>query len=152
MAKLGWVIVFVSLFGLIAASYALSHHYADPGTSFCNLDERFNCDLVNKSAYSEVMGVPVALIGMLGYVAIALAALTMLGVIPDWFQLGVSWRWLFPTIVGGGFFFSAYLTWLEFARIKAYCVICLSSQASILALFVLSLIWVRNWKTKSLRT
>ena len=46
---------------------SLHSHYATSATDYCDLTTMFNCDLVNRSVYSEFFGVPVALIGLLGY-------------------------------------------------------------------------------------
>ena len=49
---------------------SLYHHYGTSATSYCDIGENFNCDIVNRSTYSTVAGVPVALIGIAGYLAV----------------------------------------------------------------------------------
>src|SRR5581483_9643610 len=56
--------------GVVVSSISLYHHFGTSKTSFCNFGESFNCDLVNRSQYSTVLGVPVALIGLCGYILI----------------------------------------------------------------------------------
>ncbi len=63
-------IAFVALGGVAISSVSLYHHFSKSKTSFCDINESFNCDLVNRSTYSTVLGVPVALIGILGYLLI----------------------------------------------------------------------------------
>ncbi len=50
---------------------SLQHHYATSKTPYCDIGETFNCDIVNRSEYSAILGIPVALIGMIGYAALA---------------------------------------------------------------------------------
>src|ERR1700746_2459792 len=60
----------VAFVGAAVSSVSLYHHFSKSKTSFCDINESFNCDLVNRSTYSTVLGVPVALIGILGYLLI----------------------------------------------------------------------------------
>jgi hypothetical protein len=60
-------IAVLSLAGAIVSGVSLERHYAKSATSFCDLGEKFNCDIVNRSEQSEVMGIPVAAIGVVGY-------------------------------------------------------------------------------------
>ncbi len=75
------------------------------------------CSSVQKSEWAEVAGVPVALLGLIAYVALIGAAL-----IPG--QLGAAGG-LFTLLVGVGF--SAWLTYLEIFEIKAICTWCVAS-------------------------
>src|SRR5579863_6966348 len=62
-----WVIAILSVAGIGVSAVSLQRHYAKSATSFCEFGEKFNCDIVNRSEYSEVMGIPVAGIGVVGY-------------------------------------------------------------------------------------
>ncbi len=66
-----------SLLAAAVSTYlAYQHHEALSGSeSFCNVNETLNCDLVNTSSYSEIAGIPIAVIGVAFYLAIALVAL-----------------------------------------------------------------------------
>ena len=75
------------------------------------------CGTVQKSEWAEVAGIPVALLGLLAYAALIVAAL-----IPG--QLGAAGG-LFTLLVGVGF--SAWLTYLEIFEIKAICAWCVAS-------------------------
>ena len=62
--------------GIVLSAVSLQRHYAKSASAFCDIGERFNCDIVNRSEYSSVMGIPVAGIGIAGYgVLLALATL-----------------------------------------------------------------------------
>ena len=65
------VVAILAVCGIAVSSVSLQHHFATSKTSFCDIGENFNCDIVNRSEYSTILGIPVALIGMLGYAALA---------------------------------------------------------------------------------
>src|SRR5271165_6450806 len=65
------VVAVLAVGGIVVSSVSLQHHFASSKTSFCDIGETFNCDIVNRSEYSTILGIPVALIGMLGYAALA---------------------------------------------------------------------------------
>src|SRR5260370_35482059 len=52
--------------GIAVSAVSLERHYAKSATTFCDFGERFSCDIVNRSEYSRVMGIPVAGVGMVG--------------------------------------------------------------------------------------
>lgn len=94
------------------------------------------CASVNSSVYSEVRGVPVAVIGVGGYLAI-LATLLAENRNPFLRRNGTM-------IVFGsalvGFLFTLYLIYVELALIHALCPFCVTSQITMTILFVLSVI------------
>lgn len=123
-------IAVLALAGIAVSSVALYHHYGTSATSFCNFGSEFNCDAVNRSIYSTIAGIPVALIGILGYAALfALATL--------WRDRAETPRLLLgASIVGLGF--ALYLTYIEKYVLAFWCILCLSSLALISAITVLS--------------
>lgn len=67
-----FLLLLFSLLGLFAAGFSfyehtLLHTGAASGPSLCNISAQFNCDAINKSAYSTVLGVPLAQIGVAFY-------------------------------------------------------------------------------------
>lgn len=88
------------------------------------------CHVVQASEYAEIGDVPVALIGLIGYIAIgaSLALREPLG----------STVTLLLTL--GGTAFSAYLTYLELWVIDAICQWCVASAAIMTSLFIVSAI------------
>jgi vitamin-K-epoxide reductase (warfarin-sensitive) len=120
-----WLIVIVALIGVVAASLALREHY-NTGVSPCRIDDKWDCGAVNHSPYAVLSGVPVALIGILGYVLLGGLAFRK------------AWKLLFPTaLVGLGF--SLYLTWVEAYKLEVWCIYCVSSLATISLLTLLAL-------------
>ena len=92
------------------------------------------CSVVNASRYSEVNGIPVALIGVGGYAAIL--ALLFLEQRPGFFQENGTMIVFGISLVG--FLFTLYLIVVEVFFIKAYCPFCLTSQAVMTIIFILS--------------
>src|SRR5213082_3168999 len=60
----------LAIAGIAVSSVSLYHHYGSSRTSYCDIGENFNCDIVNRSTYSTVLGIPVALIGIVGYLGL----------------------------------------------------------------------------------
>ena len=110
---------------MIVSSVSLYHHYGKSKTSYCDFSETVNCDIVNRSEYSVVMGLPVAGIGVLGYLALlALATVyrTKAETPAMLFFAGL-----------GGLGFALYLTYIEGFVLQAWCILCL---ASLLLIFI----------------
>lgn len=122
--------------GSANAGYALWQHYAPAGSAFCNLSATFSCDIVNKSPFSEFLGMPVALIGIIGNIALLAAGLWLLkhprNAAPVYLALAL-----------GALGFSLYLTGIEIFLLGAYCVVCLFSQGMVIAITALAIL---AWK------
>ena len=95
-----------------------------------------DCSVVNASRYSEVNGIPVAVVGVIGYAAIL--AVLVLGQRRGFFQQNGSM--LFFGLSLTGFLFTLYLIFVEVALIKAYCPFCIASQTAMTLIFILSVI------------
>ena len=134
--KLFVVIALIASAGVAVSSFSLYHHFSTSETGFCNFGESFNCDLVNRSQYSTVLGMPVALIGILGYFLIlALATL---------YRAKEETPILLLLLSSAGLGFALYLTYIEGFVLHAWCILCLSSLAFIFAEMVSSLFLVRK--------
>src|SRR5882724_2811500 len=123
-------IALVALGGIAISSVSLYHHFSKSKTSFCDINEVVNCDLVNRSTYSTVLGVPVALIGILGYLLI----LSLATVYREKAETPV----MLLAVSATGLGFALYLTYIEKFVLAAWCVLCLSSLALIFSEVVLS--------------
>ncbi len=95
-----------------------------------------DCSVVNASKYSEVNGVPVAVIGVVGYAA--MLAVLLLERKPGFFKQNGSMI-LFGLALTG-FLFNVYLIFVEVALLKAYCPFCITSQAAMTFIFILSVV------------
>jgi uncharacterized membrane protein len=107
--------VVLALTGATIAAYLNWVHYAEL-EPFC-VGGGGACERVQSSQYAELFGVPVATIGLAGYLAM-LASLAAPG------QVGRS-ATAFLALLGVGF--SGYLTYLELAAIRAICQWCAAS-------------------------
>ncbi|MBI4599068.1 hypothetical protein HY734_02635 [Candidatus Uhrbacteria bacterium] len=129
--------------GIAVAAVSLAHHGAFISGSFCTIGQGFNCDIVNRGAYSEIFGMPVALIGVVGYVFLGLAAVLKLRTSSD-----QSLSLFLLLASGGGFAFSLYLTGLEAFVLHTWCLLCLTSQTLMAGCLVASLVvWAKERKT-----
>jgi uncharacterized membrane protein len=116
----------LAVVGLGIASYLTYVHYAGIKPA-CTAGE--SCTKVQTSVYSKLAGVPVALIGLLGYIAIVASLLA-----PE----GENSRLATMAFTLVGFGFSAYLTYRELFSIHAICEWCASSAVIMTVLMCLS--------------
>jgi vitamin-K-epoxide reductase (warfarin-sensitive) len=105
--------------GVAVSAVSLQRHYAVSKTSFCEISESFNCDIVNRSQYSSILGIPVALIGMLGYAALA-------GLATVYRRRRETPAWIFGGSAAG-LAFALYLTYIEGHILSVWCILCLAS-------------------------
>jgi uncharacterized membrane protein len=123
--------------GTVVSSVSLYHHYGTSATSYCDIGQNFNCDIVNRSTYSTVVGIPVALIGVAGYLSVLTLATFYKNHSDSAAMLAIG------SLAGLGF--ALYLTYVEGFVLAAWCVLCLSSLALIFSIAVLSsLLWVHG--------
>src|SRR5258708_16818457 len=110
-------IAILAVCGIVVSSVSLQHHYATSKTAYCDIGETFNCDIVNRSEYSSVFGMPVALIGMLGYAALA-------GLATVYRERRETPALLFCA-AAAGLAFALYLTYIEARVLGVWCILCL---------------------------
>ena len=125
--------------GALVSGYLLVADFLLGGAELC-LTGR-GCDVVRESRYSSIGGIPVSLLGVCGYAAMAAAAVSPLGRRARWNLLFL----LSAAAVG----FSAYLTYLELFIIEALCSWCVASAAIAAALFLLTSSQVTGGAVKS---
>ena len=124
------LIAILAVAGIAVSSVSLYHHYGSSKTSYCDFGESFNCDIVNRSTYSTVLGIPDALIGILGYATLLVFA-TMYRTraeTPAILLIGST----------AGLGFALYLTYIEKFVLATWCILCLSSLGAIFLITVLS--------------
>ncbi len=132
-----YLIVLLALAGIVVSGLGLKVHY-DTGSEPCRLNDKWDCGVVNHSPYAEIHGVPVAAVGIAGYLLIgALGFLRR----PGWLLVAVLI----------GFAFALYLTHIEASVLGVWCLYCVISQAIIAVLTLLALIWLgwTRWRTKN---
>jgi len=127
-------LAFIALLGFIAAGLALREHYRTDASP-CSINERWDCGIVNHSPFAVMGGVPVAAIGMAGYLLLGALALMR------------AYR-LMLVLALGGLAFSIYLSHIEAHILGVWCVYCVGSLVaiSLLTLFTFGTIVVLRWK------
>jgi uncharacterized membrane protein len=146
-----WIIAFLALAGLVAASLALREHYRTEASP-CSINEKWDCGAVNKSRFAAIGGIidqltnqsalpsddarsrfgairkiPVADVGIAGYIILGLLALMR------------RWRVLVAAAVLA-FGFSCYLAYVEKYVLEKWCIYCVISLG-IITLITL-LVWI----------
>jgi uncharacterized membrane protein len=121
-------LIVLAVVGLGIASYLTYVHYAGIKPA-CTAGE--SCTKVQTSVYSKLVGVPVALMGLIGYIAI-LASLLV--------PASENSRLATMALTFLGFAFSAYLTYRELFSIHAVCEWCATSAAILTVMMILS-VW-----------
>lgn len=135
MKKLPRVILIVlAVFGILIMAYLFKVGYASGDSSFCNLGEGFSCDLVNKSSYAKVFGIPLSAMGFLYFVGVL-------------YLLARSYKpETLEKIVLGTIVFlipSLYLSYIEYFVLESICILCETSKVVMLAIIGVSLIALR---------
>jgi uncharacterized membrane protein len=127
----------IALCGMIVSGLALQVHYSHD-TQPCDINERWDCGIVNHSRFAVVHGVPVALIGIVGYTALLV--------------LSFSRRNLLLLIGSAiGFLYALSLTRIEAEVIHVWCLYCVCSQGIITLLLLLSAVMFIHQHRRSRR-
>lgn len=130
MSRLRLLMIVLAVVGLGVATYLTVVHYVGFSLLACSGGGKSSCATVQSSQWSELAGIPVALLGLIGYVFILGGLLA-----PDRYETRTAVLGI--TLIG--FAFSGYLTWREGHSIHAWCEWCLSSAAIMTVLFGLSI-------------
>ncbi len=109
-----YVLILLALFGIVVSSLALREHYRTEGDAPCDINEKWDCGIVNKSPFATIAGVPVAALGIAGYLLMGVLALRR--------AYGLL---LAPVLIGLGF--SLYLAHIEKDILGVWCVYCVIS-------------------------
>jgi uncharacterized membrane protein len=124
--KLAISIAAVALLGVAIAGYLVYVHYA--GIKPLCAAGSGGCEKVQTSDYAKLAGIPVAVLGLAGYLAILASLLVR----------GDAGRLAGAAIALSGFGFSVYLTYREIFTIKAICQWCVGSAVLMTVLAVLT--------------
>jgi uncharacterized membrane protein len=128
-----YLIAILALAGAVVSALALQVHYSTT-TEPCDINAKWDCGIVNHSPFAEILHVPVAAIGIAGYLAIAGLALARR-------------QRLLAALALGALGFSLYLTYIEKYVLEVYCIYCVTSLGIIVLITVLSL-WcvIKGWR------
>jgi vitamin-K-epoxide reductase (warfarin-sensitive) len=120
-----YVLVLLAVLGIVVSALALREHYRTD-TSPCSINERWDCGIVNHSPYAMLAGIPVAILGIAGYLLMAALAASR------------AWRLLLATALVG-LAFSLYLAHIESRVLGVWCIYCVISLADISLMTLLAL-------------
>lgn len=123
-----FVIVLLALAGAVVSSLALHVHYSND-VEPCDINAHWDCGIVNHSRYSMIHSIPVAAIGIGGYLALVLLTLMRRRSLV-----------LLASLIGLGF--ALYLTNIEAHKLEVWCLYCVISQGIIALITLCSLGWM----------
>ncbi len=121
-----YLLLVLTLFGVIVSSLALREHYRTYGDSPCSINEHWDCGVVNHSPYAMMGGIPVAAVGIAGYILMGLLG---------WFR---RYRLLLVAALAG-LAFSIYLANIEANILGVWCIYCVISLGIISLISLLTL-------------
>jgi uncharacterized membrane protein len=121
-----YILLILAVLGTVASSLALREHYRTYGDSPCSINEHWDCGVVNHSPYAMLGPIPVAAVGIIGYILMVVLA---------WLR---SYRLLIvPTFAGLAF--SVYLAHIERNVLGVWCIYCVISLVIISLMSLLTL-------------
>ncbi len=120
----------LSLVALAVAAYLTATHYTDPASLACPDTGIVNCTLVTTSSWSVVLGVPLAVLGLVW------AALMTCLTVPWVWRSGDVWvDRVRLAVSGAGAAMVLYLVYVELFRIGAICLWCTAMHLTVVCLF-----------------
>jgi uncharacterized membrane protein len=122
----------LAVIGIAVSTLALREHYRTD-TSPCNINEKWDCGIVNHSPYAVLWGVPVAIIGIAGYLLLGTLALK-------------RWYLALLPLALGALAYSLYLAHIEAHLLGVWCIYCVASLGviSVFTLLVLGTVLSRG--------
>jgi vitamin-K-epoxide reductase (warfarin-sensitive) len=105
-----WLLIVLAVVGIATSSLALREHYRTDASP-CSINEKWDCGIVNHSPYAMFHGIPVAVIGIAGYL--------LLGVLAFW----KAYPWMLP-FVTVALLFAIHLADIEALVLGVWCIYC----------------------------
>jgi uncharacterized membrane protein len=124
------VILLLALLGAGIAGY-LTYVRATGGSVVCTTG---GCEKVQSSSYAEVLGIPVAVLGLVGYLLLGTTTLVA----------GEAAAAAGAALASAGFAFSVYLIYIQLAVVDAICVWCLASDGVMTLLLAATFLRLRT--------
>lgn len=136
-------VALLALVGVLVSAYMSAYSFGLVGSIVCGTG---GCETVQNSPWAVFLGVPVPVIGLVGYGALFITAL--LGIQPRF----LDDRRVAMILASGavvGFVFTAYLTYLEAAVIRAWCRWCIVSAILVTLIFLFTLPEFRRLRSQT---
>jgi uncharacterized membrane protein len=125
--------------GFLDATYLTAKHFLDSPVT-CTLLE--GCEVVTTSQYSEIFGIPVALLGLIYYLLIFVLVNRYRETGVEKFLIGASRFTIF------GLLASVWFIFVQAVLLKAFCIYCLLSAITSITLFVIGIITLKRLRNK----
>lgn len=122
-----YVIAALAILGIVVSVLAFQIHYSN-AVQPCDINARWDCGIVNHSRYSMIGPVPVAAIGIAGYLLLAILAF-----------LRRRSLTLIAAVIGLGY--ALYLSNIEAHVLEVWCLYCVTSQILIAIITLLAALW-----------
>ena len=131
-----WLLVVLAVVGIVVSALALREHYRTDASP-CSINERWDCGIVNHSPYAMLFGIPVAVIGMGGYLLLALLAFRK------------AYHWMLPLVMIA-LAFAIHLADIEAYVLGVWCIYCVISLGiiSLLTLLVFGTV-IAGWTNRA---
>jgi vitamin-K-epoxide reductase (warfarin-sensitive) len=123
-----YLLVFLAIAGVVISTMALRIHYST-ATEPCSINDHWDCGIVNHSSYSMVAGIPVAAIGIAGYLLLGILAL-------------LRRRILLAVFAVMGCAFALHLSSIEHSVLQVWCLYCVISQGIIALITLFGIGWL----------
>jgi uncharacterized membrane protein/protein-disulfide isomerase len=137
--KAGWIVLGFALLGLVASAVASYVHYrilSDPTyTSFCDVTATVSCTEAYTSRFGTFRGVSVALFGLLWFAFATLLAVAGVTARPDVRESVPGYLFASSTLALA---VVLYLGYASFVMLKVVCVVCLTTYAAVIGLFLVT--------------
>jgi vitamin-K-epoxide reductase (warfarin-sensitive) len=134
-----YLLVVLAALGMVVSALALREHFRTEGDSPCSINERWDCGIVNHSPYAMLAGIPVAVLGIAGYLLMG----------------ALAWRRAYRLLQAAalvGLAFSLYLARIEAHVLGVWCIYCVISLADISLITLLALATtLASWRRPEIR-
>jgi uncharacterized membrane protein len=129
------LLIGLSVLGIFLATYLFYNFLTKPLFESCYVNSYVNCDAVTKGSLSTLFGIPVSLVGLVGYIVILVSSIFKKKLL----VLGMS---------AFGMIFCLFITIQELFFLKVICPVCLACQLVMLIVFCLAVYLNLNLKKK----
>jgi uncharacterized membrane protein len=133
--SLVWASFVLAIVGLLDAVYLAYEHGSGSNSLACPDSGHIDCAKVTTSSYSELLGIPVAYLGLAFFVLLVLVMSPW-----AWASPAPLIRWGRVALVVSGLAFALYLVWAELYKLDAICLYCTGVHVVIFLLFVVTLL------------
>jgi uncharacterized membrane protein len=119
-------LIILSSLGILLAVYLFYNFLTKPQVESCYFNSHINCDAVTKGSLSTLFGIPVPLVGLVGYIVILISSI-------------FKQKLLVLAMSTFGMVFCLFITYQEIFILKVICPVCLTCQLVMFTVFLLAI-------------